>query len=212
MSLVQALLQEKVIAIVRGIPAERADHVAEALRAGGIRFIEVTMNTPGAIDILRQWRRDYAGKMFVGAGTVLNQALARQAIDAGAEFLVTPNVKEAVIQEGIAAGVDVYPGAMTPTEIAEACECGAQAVKVFPAGSLGSRYFKELQGPLGHIPMIAVGGIGLENMSEYARAGARAFGMGGSLVRMDWVLQGDYARLREHARAVVQAARDLQTQ
>jgi 2-dehydro-3-deoxyphosphogluconate aldolase/(4S)-4-hydroxy-2-oxoglutarate aldolase len=209
MNLLKPMLKEKLIAIVRGIPEECGDAVAEALYQGGIRFMEVTMNTPGAVDMIRRWRNRYGPQMFVGAGTVLDVSMAKAAVEAGAQYLITPNVDESVIRYGVDAGVDVFPGAMTPTEIVQAWKFGAAAVKVFPAASLGAQYFKELQGPLSHIPLIATGGVHLENMEEFAKAGSRAFGLGGNLVNKAWIREGDFERLKEQAKLYVETAKRL---
>ncbi|WP_054028182.1 bifunctional 4-hydroxy-2-oxoglutarate aldolase/2-dehydro-3-deoxy-phosphogluconate aldolase [Bacillus sp. FJAT-28004] len=206
MSLTEQLFKHKIVAIVRGIAEDQADAATDALYRGGVRFIEVTMNTKGATGMIQRWRSKYDGKMFVGAGTVLDEKLAQEAVKAGAQFLITPNVDEAVIRYGIQAGVDLYPGAMTATEIVQAWTYGAHVVKVFPAGSLGSTYIKELQGPLSHIPMMATGGVNLDNMKEYAAAGSRAFGLGGNLVSSALIQSGDFAGLEQHARRYVEAA------
>lgn len=200
------LKNDKVIAIVRGITAEQADAVAEALYEGGVRFIEVTLNTEGALNMIESWRKRYDKEMFVGAGTVLTREQAEQATQAGAQYLITPNIDDEVIQFAVQAEIDIYPGAMTPSEVARAWKLGAQAVKVFPAGSLGSSYFKELQGPLSHIPLIATGGIHVDNMRAYYEAGACAFGIGGHLVRKDLIAANQFDELKELAASFVKEA------
>ncbi|GGD76915.1 bifunctional 4-hydroxy-2-oxoglutarate aldolase/2-dehydro-3-deoxy-phosphogluconate aldolase [Paenibacillus nasutitermitis] len=209
MELMEELRQRKVIAIVRGVPEAHADDTAEALTDGGIRLIEVTLNTPGAYGIIRRWRDRFGDRARIGAGTVLDEEMAAKAIDAGAEYLITPNIDEATICCAVAANVPIVPGAMTPTEIVRAWKLGAKAVKVFPAGTLGASYLKELQGPLSHIPMVATGGVNPDNMADYAAAGACAFGVGGSLVNLAWIRAGEYGKLREHAVRYVAAAESL---
>lgn len=209
MSLTEQLFKHKIVAIIRGVPEEKADDVAEALYQGGIRFMEVTMNTEGAAGMIARWRKRYTSEMFIGAGTVLNEQMAREAVEAGAQFLISPNVDEGVIQCGLEAGVDLYPGATTATEIVKAWTLGAHVVKVFPAGSLGISYMKELQGPLSHIPMMATGGVSLDNMKAYAEAGSRAFGLGGSLVNRALIQEGDFKGLKEHAMQYAAAAQQL---
>lgn len=205
----ESLQQTKIIAIVRGIPEDKADAAAEALWEGGIRHLEVTMNTPGALNIIGQWRDRFEGRVSIGAGTVIDADLAAAAIAAGAEFLVTPNTDEATIRHAVSAGVPIVPGAMTPTEIVQAWKLGASAIKVFPAGTLGASYFKELQGPLSHIPLVATGGVNLDNMANYAASGAYAFGLGGSLVNLTWIEAGEFRRLKENAANYVAAAKAL---
>jgi len=209
MNFMESLKETKIIAIVRGIPEDRADAAAEALWEGGVRFLEVTMNTPGALNIIRRWRDRFDGRVNIGAGTVLDADLAAAAIKAGAEFLITPNTDEDTIKHAVNAGIPIVPGAMTPTEIVQAWKFGAQAVKVFPSGTLGASFIKELQGPLSHIPMVATGGVTLDNMSIYAASGAYAFGLGGSLVNLSWIEAGEYGRLKEHAASYVAAAKSL---
>jgi 2-dehydro-3-deoxyphosphogluconate aldolase/(4S)-4-hydroxy-2-oxoglutarate aldolase len=200
------LKETGIIAILRGIPDDRADRTAEALVDGGIRFIEVTMNTEGALEMIRRWTKRLPADVRIGAGTVLDEEMASAAIDAGATFLVTPNADEGTIRRSVASGIPIVAGAMTPTEIAAAWKWGAPAVKVFPAGTLGPGYFRELQGPLSHIPMVATGGIRPDNMAEYRAAGAAAFGLGSALVNAAWIRDGDYARMTENAMRCVAAA------
>lgn len=209
MNLLESLQDTKIIAIVRGVPDEKADATADALWEGGIRFMEVTMNTPGALKIIRRWRDRFQGRAYIGAGTVLDSDMAIAAIEAGAEFLITPNIDEESIRYAVNANIPMVPGAMSPSEIVKAWKLGAQAVKVFPAGALGAAYFKELQGPLSHIPLVATGGVNLDNMAAYAASGACAFGLGGSLTNMSWIQTGEYVRLKENAARYVAAARSL---
>ena len=209
MDFMESLKETKIIAIVRGIPEDKADATAEALWEGGIRFLEVTMNTPGALNIIRRWRDRFEGRDNIGAGTVLDADLAAAAIKAGAQFLITPNTDEETIKHAVNAGMPIVPGAMTPTEIVQAWKFGAHAVKVFPSGTLGASYMKELQGPLSHIPMVATGGVTLDNMATYAASGAYAFGLGGSLVNLSWIEAGEYGRLKDHAASYVATARSL---
>ncbi|MFD2117855.1 bifunctional 4-hydroxy-2-oxoglutarate aldolase/2-dehydro-3-deoxy-phosphogluconate aldolase [Paenibacillus yanchengensis] len=209
MTMTEQLFKYKIVAIVRGIAQKDADSVIQALYNGGIRFVEVTMNTDGALQIIEKWRRDYDGKMFVGAGTVLNVELAKQAVAAGAQFIVTPNTEEAVIRYGVEHNVAMYPGAMTPSEIVRAWESGAQTIKVFPAGTLGISYIKELQGPLSHVPLMATGGVNLSNMDEYYAAGAKAFGIGGQLINKEWIAEGKFDQLEALARQFSETALQL---
>lgn len=189
----------KLLAIIRGVPEDRADRTAAALVDGGIRLMEVTLNTSGALDMIRRWRAHWGDRVWIGAGTVLDEKAAAAAIEAGAQFLVAPNTDEATIRRAVRAQVPIIPGALTPTEIAAARHWGAAAVKVFPAGLFGPAYFKELQGPLSHIPLVATGGVNLDNMAAYRAAGAAAFGLGSALVNADWIREGDFAKLTENA-------------
>ena len=203
------LRQTGIVAIVRGIPAETALQVADALYTGGIRVLEVALNPSSApITMLQQIQAAYGDKMWVGAGTVLDVALAETALRSGAQFFVTPNVDERVIAYGVQHHIPVFPGALTATEVVKAFQAGAVMVKIFPSGSMGPQYIKELQGPLAHIPLMAVGGISVENAAAYLQAGARAVGVGGNLVDKAAILAGDFARIRRTARELVNVVQD----
>lgn len=200
-------IEREVIAIVRHVPLSAAHDTAEALRAGGIRLLEVTLNSDDALAILSGWREHFGETLRVGAGTVLDRFDAERAVSAGAEFLISPNLDEEVVAYGLDRRVEVWPGVMTPTEIVRAWKAGASAVKVFPAGALGPRYFKEVRAPLEDVPLIAVGGIGLENMREFLDAGATAVGVGSHLVNRNLIEAGKFDELANLARQFVSAAK-----
>lgn len=203
------LLEHKIVAILRGIEDRHADAAGQALIDGGIRMMEITMNTEGAAVMIDRWRSRFDGQAAVGAGTVLDVDMAKIAVDAGAQFLISPNLDEAVITYGRERGISVWPGVMTPTEIVKAWKAGADAVKLFPMGTLGTKYLSEIRAPLDHIPMMATGGVDLHNIAEYFGAGACAVGMGGKLVNLDWVRAGKFDLVTERARQFVNAVRSL---
>ena len=205
-NLIQSLTQEKIVAIIRGIQENKGDATAEALAEGGIVFLEVTLNTDGALGMINRFRKTYEGKMRIGAGTVLDLDMAHQAVAAGAEYIISPNLDEEVIRYGVENGVDVWPGTMTPTEMVRAMKVGASAVKVFPLGSLGIGYLKEVRAPLNHIPMIATGGVSLQNIRSVLEAGALAVGLGGNLVNKQMVADGRFDELTKLARSFVEEA------
>lgn len=198
---VTQLVQEtKVVAIVRGLDSGY-EQLAQALYDGGIRAIEVTFNqkdpstwvqTTGAIHAIRETMGE---KMAVGAGTVTTVELVQLAFDAGAEFIVSPDTNEAVIRRTKKLGMVSMPGAMTPTEIRQAYAAGADFVKVFPAGTLGSGYIKAIRGPLNNIPLLAVGGVSENNAGEFMKAGCVGVGVGGNLVNGEWIVQGQWDRI-----------------
>src|SRR5690606_632553 len=134
MDTLQWVEQDRIVAIFRGVAGEGADRGAEALLSGGIRVMEVTMNTEGALDSLAKWRKTYGSEALFGAGTVLDLEMAKAAVAAGAQFLISPNLDEEVVRYGVDQGIDVFPGVMTPTEIVRAWKAGARAVKLFPMG------------------------------------------------------------------------------
>lgn len=195
----QELERTKLIAILRNISPERIAVVTQALLHSGLKVMEITLNTPGALEMIQSLRKEYDGRMFIGAGTVIRLQDAEQAVQAGAGFLVTPNVNADVIEFAAKQGIPVYPGALTPTEIVQAWELGATAVKVFPCSSMGPGYIKELCGPLNHIPMVAVGGVTADNVSEWIKAGCKAVGAGGSLVKPYDAESGNGAAIQENA-------------
>ncbi|MCC7354433.1 MAG: bifunctional 4-hydroxy-2-oxoglutarate aldolase/2-dehydro-3-deoxy-phosphogluconate aldolase [Anaerolineae bacterium] len=193
-----------VIAIMRAKSSEQLLQAAEAIRAGGVCAIEVTMTTPGALSIIEQAtaRRDQ-GVLF-GAGTVLDPESARAAILAGAQFIVGPSFNPAVVEMCKRYSIPVLPGAYTPTEIIAAWESGADMVKVFPASVGGPPLIKALKAPLPQIDLVPVGGVELDNTAEFIRAGSAAVGVGGSLIN-DKVLEAkDFATLTERARRFVE--------
>jgi len=199
--LLQTLSEEKIVAIIRGIPEDKGDATAQALYEGGIVFLEVTLNTDGALDMISRFRERYDGRMRIGAGTVLDLEQAKEAAAAGAEYIISPNLDEEVVRYGVERGLDVWPGTMTPTEIVRAYKAGASAVKVFPMGSLGVNYLKEIRAPLNHIPMVATGGVNLQNIRTVLDAGAVAVGLGGNLVDKKLVAEGKFDELRKLARS-----------
>jgi 2-dehydro-3-deoxyphosphogluconate aldolase/(4S)-4-hydroxy-2-oxoglutarate aldolase len=153
---------------------------ARVLLEAGVRFIEVTIDSPGSVPFLESAAAKFKGALF-GAGTVTVPALAEEAIRAGAQFLVTPNFNPEVIRIAHSHQIPIFSGAMTPTEIFSAYQAGADVIKVFPAATLGSAYFKELRGPFPEIPLMATGGITVDNAPDFFAAGATALGVGSSL-------------------------------
>jgi 2-dehydro-3-deoxyphosphogluconate aldolase / (4S)-4-hydroxy-2-oxoglutarate aldolase len=201
--LMQSLAREKIVAIMRGFSLERTDAAAKALADGGIVFLEVTLNTEGALGIISHLRGKYGDRMRIGAGTVLDLGQAKEALAAGAEYLISPNLDEEVVHYGVQQGVEVWPGTMTPTEIVQAYKAGASAVKLFPMAALGINYFKEIRAPLNRIPMIPTGGVNLQNIRTYLDSGAVAVGLGGSLINKQLVMDGNYNELTKLAHSFV---------
>ncbi|OUS78546.1 2-dehydro-3-deoxyphosphogluconate aldolase [Paenibacillus sp. MY03] len=201
----ELLEQTKIIAIVRGIQSKDAENLAQALLDGGIRVMEITLNTPGAEGMIQSLQMKFGERMYIGAGTVLDSDDAKRALDAGADFFVTPNTDESVIRYATEHGKAIFPGAMTPTEVVRAWKAGATAVKIFPGASLGLGYFKELMGPLNHIPMVAVGGVHAGNLGEFLRVGCSGVGVGGSLVNLQAIASGQWDQIRDNAKQFIQA-------
>lgn len=202
---------EKIIAIVRGVDPEKCVSVAESLYKGGIYMMEITFdqsnpdslkNTSAAIASII---KNFSKELRVGAGTVMSVEQVQLAAQAGAEYIISPNTKESVIKETLNLGLVSMPGALTPTEAAFAHECGADFVKVFPAGDLGPGYIKAIKAPLKHIKFLGVGGITPKNIPDYLNAGCVGFGIGGNLVHASWTDTGEYEKITEAARAFCRA-------
>ncbi len=192
-------LEIPVVGIVRGIGAERFGPLMQEAFAAGLQAIEVTMNTPGAAGIIRAHRDQVPAGKYLGMGTVRNLSEAREAYEAGAMFFVSPNFDPDVIQFARRKDIPVISGAMTPTEVYDAWEAGAGMIKVFPCRALGGpHYIRELCGPFDHIPLVAVGGVNIENVSEYLRSGAAAIGVGISLFGEQAVQEEDWAAVRKN--------------
>lgn len=198
--LLRQLYEQRIVAIIRGITGEGLDSLVGTLVESGIRIMEVTVDTPGVYDKIQKIKDEYGDEVAVGAGTVLDSETARTAISAGAEFLVSPSLNVDVIKTAKRYGKAVFPGCMTPTEIVQAFEAGADVIKVFPASVVGPRYFRELSGPLGHIPLMPTGGVNLDNARDYVEAGAAAVGLGSALVGRGG-RQVDLADVKERAQA-----------
>ena len=199
-----ALYDEGVVGIVRVDSWEQGFQSLHALYEGGFRCIEITMTTPGALQAIEDATHKLEG-VIIGAGTVLDGVTARQAIAAGAKFLVSPTVEPDVVEMANRYGKVTILGAMTPTEILTAWELGADMVKVFPASVLGPGYLKAIHGPLPQIPLVPTGGVTAETAGEFIRAGAAAICAGGWLVDKQAVAEGRYEVLTERARQLVDA-------
>ncbi|WP_206918878.1 bifunctional 4-hydroxy-2-oxoglutarate aldolase/2-dehydro-3-deoxy-phosphogluconate aldolase [Alicyclobacillus suci] len=211
-SLILSRVEETgVVAIIRGVDEAKIDPLVQALYDGGIRLVEVTLNTAGALTAISSLLEKYGEVVSIGAGTVLNQEQALQAKVHGAQFFVTPNVDKDVIRIGVESNIPVMSGALTPTEINTAYEAGATFVKVFPAGLFGAQYIREIRGPLSHIPLMAVGGVNLENARTFFDAGAVALGLGSSLTDKVALEHGAYDVIAKKARAFVDLYRGART-
>lgn len=209
--ILQTVEESGLIAVIRGMEPALMSRIARALVAGGVRALEITMNSPQPLRMISEVRSLLEGtEVTIGAGTVLDSESARSAILAGAEFIVAPNLNREVIETCRRYSCPVVPGAMTPTEMLQAQEAGADMVKIFPAGVLGARYIEDMKGPLPQIKLVPTGGINLENAAAFIRAGASALGVGGSLVDRKMASDQNYEGLTERAlafRKVIEEAR-----
>lgn len=200
------LTRDGLVPVIRAESAAVALQIVEALVAGGIRTLEITMTVPDALDAIRAVADRFGNGVLLGAGTVTSRELAEGAVDAGAEFLVTPCVVPEVIALARARGVAVLPGALTPTEVFTAWSLGGDIIKVFPASNVGgAAYLKALKGPFPQIPLCPTGGVNLQTIADFVKAGAVAVGVGGELVSKAAIDRGDYAQITAAARQYVAA-------
>ena len=205
------LSEKKIISILRGVTSADILPVAEALYRGGIRFIEVTFNTSSllaaddTLQSIRMLRKEMGGKMHIGAGTVFTPVQVELAADAGAEYILSPDMNPDVIRHTKELGLLSFPGAFTPTEIQAAWTAGADMVKIFPASLLGPVYFKALKAPLSQVKLAAAGGIDESNIREFVKAGADGLGLDNCLVNSDRVSRKAWLELERIAGAFVTA-------
>lgn len=211
MNTLEAIKNDKIIAIVRDIPGTAMLETAAALLAGGINMMEVTFNhsceagNHETVTSLRLLHESYPDEILLGAGTVLTSEQVQIAKDCGARYIISPNVDIDVIKKTKELDMISIPGAYTPTETVAAYNAGADIVKLFPAGLLGTAYIKAIRGPLSHIPISAVGGIDETNIAAFLKAGVCCVGIGSNLVNSQMILTGNFKKITEISANLVQA-------
>lgn len=194
-----------VVAVVRRPPYEKAVRITDALVAGGVKALEITVDSDRAFELISLLNERYGEEVLVGAGTVLDAETAEKAIEAGAQFIFSPILDEETIKATIHHDVISIPGVMTPTEIVKGYRLGADLLKIFPGSSLGVNYIKELSAPLGHIPMMPTGGVTLDNVAQFIGAGAVAVGLGSSLLDKKAMEEERYVDITKRAEQFIQA-------
>lgn len=198
-----------IIPVVRAASSKQAMQAVEAVCAGGIPIVEITMTVPGAIGVIAGLVRTMASQVLIGAGTVLDPATALRCIDAGAEFIVSPGFNPKTVTAVKNMGKLVMAGALTPTEVIAAWEAGSDFVKIFPCGSVGGpKYIKSLKAPLPQIPMVPTGGVNLQTAADFIDAGAEALGVGSELVSASALASGDTGTISTMARQYVAVVRE----
>jgi 2-dehydro-3-deoxyphosphogluconate aldolase/(4S)-4-hydroxy-2-oxoglutarate aldolase len=195
-----------VVAVMRDVPPDAAVETADALRSGGVPAVEVTIDRPGALAVLAEVRAAFdPDELLVGAGTVLEASTAARAATAGADFVLSPHLDAGVVETCRRHGLVVAPGATTPTEAVRAVETGADAVKLFPASTLGPDHLRAIRGPLSQVPLLPTGGVTVENAGAFVRAGAAAVAAGSALVDPGRIERGEFDAIATRGRAFVDA-------
>jgi 2-dehydro-3-deoxyphosphogluconate aldolase/(4S)-4-hydroxy-2-oxoglutarate aldolase len=195
-----------IVPVVRASSVDEARRAVEAIHIGGIPVIEITMTVPGATKIIQELRKHHGEKVLIGAGTVTNAKAAEECIDAGAQFLVSPGFSVAALEVAAKRGILAMPGALTPTEVMQAREAGAEVIKIFPCSSVGGpKHIKSLKAPFPDAQFIPTGGVNLSNAAEYFAAGAFALGVGADLVDLAALRDNNPEKIVAGARALVLA-------
>ena len=211
--IIKSVEENKIVAIVRGVKRKDLLSLAEALYEGGIRLMEITYSADGSIsdeetaDRIKMLVSHFEGRMFIGAGTVLTEKQVELTKNAGGTFIISPDTYENVIKKTRELGMVSMPGALTPSEIQAAHRYGADFVKVFPMTAMGADYLKAVKAPLSHIKMLAVGGVNLDTMKEYLKAGASGFGMGSNFIDKKLIAEGRFDMITDLAKKHVEAAK-----
>lgn len=208
------ILEDRIIAIVRGADEDLILPLGEALLAGGISMMEITFNQAkpagfgATLRGIAKIREHFGDRLLAGAGTVLSEAQVDMALEAGALYIVSPNTNPRVIRHTRDRGFVSLPGALSPGECLNAHEAGADFVKLFPASDLGTGYLKAIRAPLSHIRFLAVGGINEKNAAAFIQAGALGLGVGGNLVNKEWMAAGRWDKIEDLARQLVKAVKE----
>ncbi|MFC4559860.1 bifunctional 4-hydroxy-2-oxoglutarate aldolase/2-dehydro-3-deoxy-phosphogluconate aldolase [Virgibacillus kekensis] len=209
----QRIKEHKLVAVIRGAKGDDVLSIAGALNEGGIHILEITADTPEVETLIRRVNEEFGDEMVVGAGTVLDPETARAAIMAGASFIFSPTVNVETIRMTKRYGVVSIPGALTPTEVLTAYENGADLIKIFPAGTVGPGYIKDIHGPLPHIPLMPTGSVDLNNVREYFEKGAVAAGLGSALVNTKRGVNPETLKeITDKARQFTDAIKDVEQQ
>ena len=215
-SVIESILQEKLIVIVRGISTDALIPTARAMYKGGIRLMEITYSANGATSDeetangIRMLKEHFGDRMHVGAGTVLTEKQVELTAKAGGEFIISPDTNASIIRKTKDLGLVSIPGALTPTEAQTAHLAGADFVKLFPITSLGPSYVKAVRAPLSHIRFLAVGGVDEHNMKDYIKSGICGFGIGSNIVDKKLILSGDFDAVTSLAERFLQALAEAQ--
>ena len=212
--IIESIEREKLIVIVRGVAREDLIPLAEAMYEGGVRLLEVTYSANGSVsdeetaDRIKMLADHFAGRMLIGAGTVLSEKQVNLTFEAGGKFIISPDSNVAVIKKTCELGLVSMPGALTPTEVQMAHNAGADFVKLFPIDNLGVGYVKAIKAPLSHVKMLAVGGVNLDNIPQYKKIGISGFGIGSNIIDKALISAGDFKGIAELAEKYVKTVKE----
>ena len=208
---IESIIENKIVVIVRGVAREKLIPLAEAMYNGGIRLLEITYSANGSVSDeetasnISMLAKHFEGKMYIGAGTVLTEKQVELTKSAGGKFIISPDTNADIIKKTVELGLVSMPGALTPSEITAANRAGADFVKLFPITSLGIDYVKAVRAPLSHVKLVAVGGIHDGNMKDYLKAGVCGFGIGSNIVDKKLIDADDFAKVTELAKKYTDA-------
>lgn len=202
------ILDKKVVAVIRIKEEEKLKKVIDAIYAGGISVVEITMTVPNAFQLIKKMSRELDKNIILGVGSVLSKSIAEAAIKAGAKYVVSPVLKKEIIEASHKLDVPVMPGCFTPTEIQTAHEYGADIIKVFPADIVGMTFFKAILAPLPHLRLMPTGGVSLTNAGDWLKTGACAVGIGSALLDKKAIRQDNYSKLTENAKTICKSISD----
>ena len=203
--------KEKIVVIVRGVEKEKLIPLAEAMYEGGIRLLEITYDATGKTTDeetaanIEMLAKHFEGRMYIGAGTVIRPNQVELTAKAGGKFIISPDTNKAIIEKTRELGLGSLPGALTPTEIADAARFGADFVKLFPVNAFGTEYVKAVKAPLSHGKLLAGGGVDEKNIADYAKAGACGFGIGSNIVNKKLIEEGAFDKITELAKEFLSA-------
>ena len=210
---IKAIEEEKLIVIVRGVKKEKLIPLAEAMYEGGVRLLEITYDAKGIVtdeetaENIKMLAKHFDGRMYIGAGTVLKESQAELTKNAGGTFIISPDTNPDVIKKTVELGLVSIPGALTPSEIQRAHINGADFVKLFPITSMGVEYVKAVSAPLSHVKLLAVGGVGLDNIPDYLKSGVCGFGLGSNIIDKKALAEDDYKTITELAKQYTMAVK-----
>jgi 2-dehydro-3-deoxyphosphogluconate aldolase/(4S)-4-hydroxy-2-oxoglutarate aldolase len=198
---------EPVLGIIRGVSESSLEGVLDSARDAGLKFLEITLNTDHALQLIETAVKKYEGSLCIGAGTVRTRKQAEQAVASGSQFLISPALNDEVASYCRDQALPYFPGALTPSEIEKAWQAGATMVKVFPASQWGPKYFREIKGPFEDILLMAVGGVSTDNIPAYFSSGASAVAVGGSVFSLSRMVNGEFSKIHNDLKEILIAVR-----